>query len=114
MTRSGLAGGALARIVGADLEALAGAAARASHPQRTPGAGRAKGGDSGAADQPSQPVGAGRAVVGVVDDEIIDGEPARVAPAHRCGLDPVKMAALSQFGAELPSAISGISQHRHR
>jgi hypothetical protein len=38
----------------------------------------------------------------MVDGEVIDGEPTRDATGRRCGLDPVGMAALGQFGAEFP------------
>src|SRR5215212_2075824 len=84
-------GGALQRVMGADFEFLTRATAGASGPQRTLRAGYAARGKSGAADRSGQPVGAGRRAAGVVDGEIIDGEPIRYVPGHRCGFDPIGM-----------------------
>jgi hypothetical protein len=83
---SGLAGGALPRIVRADVEALTGAAPGASGPQRAMGAGRAEGDVSGAADRAGQPVGASRRAGGVVDGEVINAEPSRTADRVGAGL----------------------------
>ena len=69
---------------------------------------------SGAADRAGQPVGAGRGAGGVVDGEVVDGEPARDGRASRGGFDQIGMAALGQFGAEFPGAVSRIGQHPHR
>src|SRR5258705_12352964 len=98
---SRLPGSALPGVMGADFEFLAFAAAGASGAQRAVRTASAEGGKSGAADRAGQPVGAGRGAGGVVDGEVIDVEPARDDPGHRCGLDPIGVAALGQFGAEL-------------
>ena len=82
--------------------------------QRAAAAGGAEGGPAAAADRAGHPVRAGRGAGGVVDGEVVDGEPARHGRAHGCGFDPVDVAALGEFGAELAGAVSGIGQHRHR
>src|SRR5258707_11542152 len=79
---SRLPGSALPGVMGADFEFLALVAARASSPQRAVRTASAEGGKSGAADRAGQPVRAGRGAGGVIDGEIINGEPARDDPGH--------------------------------
>src|ERR1700730_6797608 len=88
------ASGALQRVMGTDLQALAGGAGGASGPQRATGAGHAESRVSGAADCAGQSVGTGCGAVGVVDGEVIDGEPGRDSRAGRGGFDQIDMAAL--------------------
>ena len=64
-------------------------------------AGRAEGGPSGRADRADQPVGAGRGAAGVVNDEVIDGEPFGDDPPVLRWLDPIDM---TVFGSDSGSA----------
>src|SRR6266545_2701004 len=111
----GLAGLALQRVVWADLEALAVAAAGAANAQRAVGAGGGELRPTRRADGAGYPVRAGRGAGGVVDGEVIDGEPtARHRFPTRCGLDPVGVATAAQLVAELSGAVGRIGQHGHR
>jgi hypothetical protein len=42
---------------------------------------------------------AGRGACGVIDGEVVDGEPARHCRACRCGFDPIDVATGNEFGA---------------
>jgi hypothetical protein len=87
--------------VGADPKGFAVTAASAAGQHWTGRAGRAEGGPSGPADRADQPVGAGRGAAGVVNDEVIDGEPfGDDLPVLRW-LDPIDM---TVFGSDSGSA----------
>ena len=86
----------LAGVMPSYLGALTSATAGASGPQPAAGIRASKDGPSAAGDRSGPPVGAGRGAYGVVDGEVINGEPTR---GTRCGLGPVDIGVSGQFCA---------------
>ena len=103
---------ALQLVVGPYGQRLALGAGGASLAQATSPACRPERDHPGGTDGAAQPGRTRRRAVGVVDGEVIDGEPARHRRARGCGLDPIAVAGIDEFGTQFPGAIGGIGEHR--
>jgi hypothetical protein len=107
-------GGSLQCVVGADLQALAVGVGGATLTQWAAATGGSEHSPARGGDASGDSRGAGRDAVSVVDQEVVDGEPARNRWANGCGFDHIDVAALGESGAELSGAVCRIGQHPYR
>jgi hypothetical protein len=104
-----VAGGAEQRVAGVQVQGTAVLVRGAPAAQRAAAAGRAEGHDPAGADAPDDTGRAGHRPGGLIDTEVIQGEPALDGRLEWPGLDDRRVPGLLQRRTQVAGAIGGVA-----